>query len=123
MRGAMIPNCVECALVKEMKSNKGEGQKAKEELKMKVNVMALSMCCCHATDHVFIDGNVRRRRRSNRRHCTGRRDDVPASCPGAACQRYPWAWAGQQWEFVLPECCAAMSFDAGFVSGAPAVRM
>ena len=39
MRGAMIPNCVECAQVKEMKSNKGEGHKAKEELKMKVNVI------------------------------------------------------------------------------------
>ena len=32
MRGAMIPNCVECAQVKEMKSRKGEGHKAKEEL-------------------------------------------------------------------------------------------
>ena len=39
MRGAMIPNCVECAQVTEMKSNKGEGHKAKEELKMKVNVI------------------------------------------------------------------------------------
>ena len=36
----MIPNCVECAQVKEMKSRKGEGHKAKEELKMKVNVMS-----------------------------------------------------------------------------------
>jgi len=35
----MIPNCVECAQVKEMKSNKGGGHKAKEELKMKVNVI------------------------------------------------------------------------------------
>jgi len=36
----MIPNCVECAQVKERKSRKGEGHKAKEELKMKVNVMS-----------------------------------------------------------------------------------
>ena len=62
-----------------VESRKGVGGKPKEELKMKVNVIIpLSMCCCDATDHVFTDGNVRRRRRSNRRHCTGRRDDVPA---------------------------------------------
>ena len=34
-------------------SRKGEGGKPKEELKMKVNIMPLSMCCCDATDHVL----------------------------------------------------------------------
>ena len=55
-----------------VESRKGEGGKPKEELKMKVNVMPFSMCCCDATDHVLTDGNVGRRRRSDRRHCTCR---------------------------------------------------